>query len=143
MSENLEYSITGLQDFTISFKKYCTPCDIQSKCEFGKNKPFEVKINCNDLNRAKEKAKYDQLKKLQKEEDISISYEALLNKVKVNLQEIIGNLWQEKVKKHKEILTCLDSRKIDPILVAQQGQDWWRDFLIIIKKINEECEKIV
>ncbi|MEJ2250946.1 MAG: hypothetical protein P8Y70_09730 [Candidatus Lokiarchaeota archaeon] len=142
MSEKLDISISGLQDFSVSFKKYCESCDIQSKCEYGKSKSFEIKINCNDLNQAKEKVKYDQLKKLQKEEDVSTSYEELIKKVKINLQEIIAHLWQEKVKKRKEELTCLDSRKIDPILVAQQGQDWWRDFLITLKEINKECEKI-
>jgi len=143
MAENLDYSITGLQDYLISFKKYCIPCDIQSKCIYGKKNPYEVKINCNDLNRAKEKVKYDQLKKLQKEEDVSVSYESLIKRVKINLQEIIGYLWQEKVKKHKEELTCLDTRKLDPILVAQQGQDWWRDFLTTVKMINKECEDII
>ena len=28
------------------------------------------------------------------------------------------------------------------MLVAQQGQDWWQDFNVTMKVINDECEKI-
>lgn len=143
MTDKLEYSIVGLQEFNISFDKYCGPCEIQSKCEFGKKNPFMVKIDCKELNQAKEKIKYEKLKALQKTEPISSSYNDLMKKVKINLQSIFSKIWKEKVKALKEEIRCLDSRRTDPMLVSQQGQDWWSDFLSTMKQINEECEKIL
>ena len=141
MPKVLNYSIVGLQDYTISFESYCSTCDIQKHCSFGKEKPFSIAINCGDLNRAKEKIKFEQLQKLQKKADVSVSYEELLKKVKINLTGIFSEIWKEKVKSHENI-RCLDSQKIDPMLVAQTGQDWWGDFNATIKVINQECEKI-
>ena len=143
MTDKLEYSIVGLQEFNISFDKYCVPCEIQSKCKFGKKNPFMVKIDCKELNQAKEKIKYEKLKKLQKSEPISSSYNDLIKKVKINMQSIFSKIWKEKVKALKEEIRCLDSRKTDPMLVSQQGQDWWSDFLSTMKQVNEECEKIL
>lgn len=143
MPKVLHYSIIGLEEYIISFDSYCTPCEIQNYCQYGKEKPFSITIKCSDLNRAKEKVKFDQLQKLQKKEDVSITYEELIKKVKVNLQNIFSQIWQEKIKTQKEEIRCLDSRKIDPILVAQQGQDWWQDFNGTMKEINQECEKII
>jgi hypothetical protein len=143
MTRVLNYSITGLEDYSISFESYCSPCDIQKYCKYGKEQPFTVEINCGDLNRAKEKVKFDQLQRLQKKEDVSVTYEELVKKVKVNLQNIFSQIWKEKIKAQKEETRCLDSRKIDPMLVAQQGQDWWQDFNTTMKEINEECEKII
>ncbi|MFX1260394.1 MAG: hypothetical protein ACFFAN_21295 [Promethearchaeota archaeon] len=142
MTKLLNYSITGLEDYTISFDSYCSPCDIQQYCQHGKQKPFTINIKCSDLSKSKEKVKFDQLQKLQKKEDVSVSYEELIKKVKINLQNIFSQIWKEKIKTQKELLRCLDSRKRDPILVAQQGQDWWQDFNITMKEINQECEKI-
>jgi len=138
----LNFSIIGLEDYTISFESYCSICDIQKFCKWGKEDPFSIKISCSDLNRAKEKVKFEQLQKLQKTEDVSVSYEELIKKVKVNLQNIISQIWKGKIKAQKEEIRCLNSRKIDPMLVAQQGQDWWQDFNITMKVINTECEKI-
>ena len=138
----LNFSIIGLEDYTISFESYCSICDIQKFCKWGKEDPFSIKISCSDLNRAKEKVKFEQLQKLQKTEDVSVSYEELIKKVKVNLQNIISQIWKGKIKAHKEEIRCLNSRKIDPMLVAQQGQDWWQDFNMTMKVINSECEKI-
>ena len=143
MPNILQDSIIGLQDFNISFESYCRQCDIQKYCKYGKDNPFSVDINCNDLNKAKEKIKLEQLQKLQKKEDVSVSYEDLLKKVKINLQGIFSTIWKEKVKDHKEEIRCLDSRKVDSMLVAQQGQDWWSDFNATMKVINSECEKIL
>ena len=58
------------------------------------------------------------------------------------MQGIISEIWKTKIKSHKEEIRCLDSRKVDSMLVAQQGQDWWQDFNATLKVINEECEKI-
>jgi len=138
----LNFSIIGLEDYTISFESYCSICDIQKFCKWGKEDPFSIKISCSDLNRAKEKVKFEQLQKLQKTEDVSVSYEELIKKVKVYLQNIISQIWKGKIKAHKEEIRCLNSRKIDPMLVAQQGQDWWQDFNMTMKVINSECEKI-
>jgi hypothetical protein len=138
----LSFSIIGLEDYTISFDYYCSICDIQKFCKWGKEKPFSIKISCSDLNRAKEKVKFDQLQKLQKTEDVSVSYDELIKKVKVNLQNIISQIWKGKIKSHKEEIRCLDSHKIDSMLVTQQGQDWWQDFNKTMKIINNDCEKI-
>ena len=142
MPKTLNYSIVGLEDYTISFDIYCSLCEIQKFCKWGKEEPFSIKISCGDLNRAKEKVKFEQLQKLQKTEDVSVSYEELIKKVKINLQGIISEIWKIKIKTHKEEIRCLDSRKVDSMLVAQQGQDWWQDFNATLKVINEECEKI-
>ena len=143
MPKVLNYSIVGLEDYTISFDSYCSPCEIQKHCKYGKDNPYTVQINCNDLNQAKEKIKFDQLQKLQKKEDVSVTYEELIKKVKINLPNIFSQLWKEKIKAHKEEIRCLDSRKRDPMLVAQQGQDWWGNFNSTMKVINQECEKIL
>ncbi|MHA1292639.1 MAG: hypothetical protein ACTSQJ_08245 [Promethearchaeota archaeon] len=143
MPRILNYSIIGLQDYIISFESYCSVCEIQKNCKYGKEQPFSISINCGDLNRAKEKIKFEQLQKLQKTEDVFTTYEDLLKKVKINLQGIFSQIWKEKIKTQKEEIRCLDSRKIDPMLVSQQGQDWWQDFNITMKKINKECEKIL
>jgi hypothetical protein len=138
----LNFSIVGLEDYIISFESYCSPCEIQKYCKYGKEVPFTISINCGDLNRAKEKIKFDQLQKLQKSEDVSVTYEELIKKVKINIQNIISQIWKEKIKSQKEEIRCLDSRKVDPMIVAQQGQDWWQDFNITMKEVNNECEKI-
>ena len=143
MTKILSYSIIGLEDYTISFNSYCSSCEIQKYCKFGKENPFGINIKCSDLNKAKEKIKYEQLLKLQKKEDVSITYEELIKKVNINLQNIFSQIWKEKIKAHKEEIRCLDSRKRDPMLVAQQGQDWWQDFNATMKEINQECEKIL
>jgi len=142
MPNILHYSIIGLEDYNISFESYCTICEIQKFCKWGKEEPFAIKIGCGDLNRAKEKVKFEQLQKLQKTEDVSVPYEELIKKVRINLQGIISEIWKEKIKAQKEEIRCLDTRKRDPMLVAQQGQDWWQDFNTTMKIINEECEKI-
>ena len=143
MPRVLNYSIIGLEDYTISFESYCSPCEIQNHCKYGKDNPYTVQINCNDLNQAKEKIKFDQLQKLQKTEDVSVTYEELIKKVKINIQNIFSQLWKEKIKAHKEEIRCLNSRKRDSMLVAQQGQDWWGDFNSTMRIINQECEKII
>ncbi|MBD3193799.1 MAG: hypothetical protein GF317_02010 [Candidatus Lokiarchaeota archaeon] len=142
MPKVLNYSIVGLEDYIISFESYCIECEIQQHCNFGKDIPFNIKISCNDLNQAKEKIKYKQLRKLQKSEDISLTYDDLMKKVKINLQGIFSQIWKERIKDQKEEIRCLDSRKVDSILVAQRGQDWWQDFNMTLKLINEECLKI-
>lgn len=143
LSKILNYSIIGLEDYLISFESYCSPCDIQKFCTYGKSEPFTITINCGDLNRAKEKVKFEQLQKLQKKEDVSVTYEELIKKVKINVQNIFSQIWKDKVKSHKEEIRCLDTNKVDSLLVTQQGQDWWQDFNATMKEINRECEKIM
>ena len=143
MPKILKFSIVGLEDYIISFESYCSPCEIQKYCKYGKEVPFTISINCGDLNKAKEKIKFDQLQKLQKTEDVSVTYEELIKKVKINIQNIISQIWKEKIKTQKEEIRCLDSRKVDSMIVAQQGQDWWQDFNLTMKEVNNECEKIV
>jgi hypothetical protein len=143
MPDVLNYSIIGLENYSISFQSYCRHCEIQKHCKYGKENPFTIEINCTDLNQAKEKIKFTQLQQLQKTEDVSVPYEELVKKVKINLQNIFSQIWKDKIKTQKEEIRCLDSHKWDPMLVAQQGQDWWQDFNATIKKINDECEKII
>lgn len=143
MPKALNYSIIGLQEYSISFESYCSPCEIQKNCKYGKNNPFTITISCDEINRAKEKIKFEQLQKLQKSEDVSVPYEELVKKVKINLQNLFSEIWREKIKAHKEEIRCLDSRKRDPMLVAQQGKDWWQDFATTMKEINQKCEKII
>jgi len=83
MPKILNFSIVGLEDYTISFENYCSICEIQKFCKWGKDDPFSIKISCSDLNRAKEKVKFEQLQRLQKTEDVSVSYEELFKKVKI------------------------------------------------------------
>ncbi|KKK40530.1 hypothetical protein LCGC14_0729200 [marine sediment metagenome] len=142
MPRVLNYSIVGLEDYTISFDNYCSLCEIQKFCKWGKDVSFSINISCVDLNRVKEKIKFEQLQKLQKTEDVSVSYEALIKKVRINLLGIFSEIWKSKIKRLKDEIRCLDSRKIEPMLVAQQGQDWWQDFNMTMKIINDECEKI-
>jgi hypothetical protein len=139
----LNFSIVGLEEYIISFESYCSPCEIQKYCKYGKETPFTLSIKCSDLNRAKEKIKFEQLQKLQKIVDVSVTYEELIKQVKINIQNIISQIWRDKVKAQKEEIRCLDSRKVDPMIVAQQGQDWWQDFNLTMKEINNECEKII
>jgi len=143
MPKTLNYSIIGLYDYSVSFESYCSPCEIQKNCKYGKDNPFTITISCGEINRAKEKIKFEQLQKLQKTEDVSVPYEELVKKVKINLQNIFSEIWKEKVKTQKEEIRCLDSRKRDPMLVSQQGQEWYQDFSTTIKEINRECEKII
>ncbi|MFX1277465.1 MAG: hypothetical protein ACFFBP_06645 [Promethearchaeota archaeon] len=142
MTKVLNYSIVGLQDYNISFESYCSLCEIQKFCKYGKDQPFSIGINCGDLNRAKEKVKFEQLQKLQKSADVSVTYEELIKEVKINISGIFSQIWKDKIKALKEEIRCLDSRKVDSMLVSQQGQDWWGDFNATIKLINKECEKI-
>jgi hypothetical protein len=139
----LKYSIVGLEDYVISFGSYCSTCEIQKFCKWGTQNPFTINISCGDLNHAKEQVKFEQLQRLQKTEDVSVPYEDLIKKVKINMQNIFSQIWKNKIKNQKEEIRCLDTRKVDPLLVAQQGQDWWQDFNITMKIVNEECEKII
>ncbi len=136
----LDFSRFGLQDYSMTFQKYCVPCKIQKYCTNGKDNPFTVVINCNDLTQLQEKAKYEQLKKLQKKESVGVTHEQLLKKVKIIMQKIFSQLWQDKIKNNEE-MRCLDSSKVDTIFVSQQGQTWWADFAATMKEINKECGK--
>ncbi len=79
---------------------------------------------------------------LQKTEDVSVPYEELIKKVKVTQQAIFSEIWKEKIKPLKDEIKCLDPRKRDPILNAQQAQDWWQDFNATMKLIYASCEQI-
>jgi len=138
----LKYSITGLSQYTISFEEICNECDLKG-CQYGKKNPFQIIIDCKDLTHAKEKRRYEQLQKLQKEADIDETYEQIAKKVKINLQEIFSEIWKTKIKDHKEELKCLDSRRTDTILVSQFSQQLWASFVKVMREINKECEEIL
>ncbi len=107
----LKYSITGLSQYTISFEQICNECDLKG-CEYNKKNPFQIIIDCKDLTHAKEKRRYEQLQKLQKEADIDETYEQIAKKVKINLQEIFSEIWKTKIKSHKEELKWIFFIKI-------------------------------
>lgn len=138
----LKYSITGLSEYTVSFEDICNECDLKG-CQYGKKKPFQIIIDCKDLTHAKEKRRYEQLQKLQKEADIEETYEQIAKKVKINLREIFSEIWKSKIKAQKEELKCIDSRRTDTILVSQFSQQLWTTFAKIMSEINKECEKIL
>jgi hypothetical protein len=139
---DLKYSITGLSEFTISFEDVCNECDFKG-CQYGKKNPFQILIDCKDLSHAKEKRRFEQLQKLQKEADIDETYEQIAKKVKINMGEIFSEIWKNKIKTHKEEMKCLDSRRTDTILVSQFSQQLWTSFAKVMREINKECEKIL
>lgn len=143
MSAPLNYSIIGLQEYSVSFEKYCTNCEIQQYCEFGQENPFTIEISCKDINTAKENIKYEELKKMQDTETIISSYKDVVDTIKINVQTIFSQIWKKLIKDRKEVIRCLNAKKVDPILVTQQGQDWWQDFNLTMKLIYKECEKIL
>jgi hypothetical protein len=64
-------------------------------------------------------------------------------KAKVTRASVYSEIWNDKVKKIKEEILCMDSRKMDSMLTSQRGEEWWSEFREVLKKIDEECAKIV
>ena len=137
----LIYSITGLSEFTISFENYCVPCKYQNRCRYGKKEPLQITIECSELLQAYEHQRLELMKVAQKEAAIDDTYEMLEKRSKVNIGQIFSEIWKKKIKKHKEEITCLNSRKLDPMLTSQRGGEWWSEFRLVMQKVYEECKK--
>jgi len=138
----ISFSITGLQEFLITFEEYCVPCTYSRMCKYNKNKPFTVTVECKDLTNAFEFLKNKEMEKLAKK-DPSLDWDARSKKAKVTKPQVYSAIWDEKVKKQKTDLACMNPKKLDSMLVSQRGEDWWAEFRDILKKIDEECSKIV
>lgn len=139
---DLIFTITGLSEFTMSFENYCVPCTMQQRCKYGKKTPFQIKIECQDLLKSYEEKRYQLMRKAQKEADIEDTYEEIEKRVNVNITQIFSGIWKKKIKDLKEEILCLNSRKIDSMLTAQRGGEWWSEFRRVMQEIYEECQKI-
>lgn len=142
MSE-LFFTIVGMSEYNISFENYCVPCKWQARCRYGKKNPLSLVISCNNLLEAYETKRYDLMKKAQKEADIEDTYEQIEARVKVNMNQIFSGIWKKLIKLHKEEILCLNSRKMDPMVTAQRGGEWWSEFARVMKEIYNECRKQV
>ncbi|GAB4310673.1 MAG: hypothetical protein Kow0069_10970 [Promethearchaeota archaeon] len=136
-------SITGLQEFAITFEDYCSECPtkLQRYCPHGKDKPLVVHVECKEVIAARDAQKYEQMRKMQKKATAGTSLD--FDSIKVSESQIISHLWHEKIKKPAEgrQIRCM-GKEIDPIEAAQRGQDWWQDFRVAIKQVIAECRKI-
>lgn len=139
---NLRYNITGLQEFVITFEDYCVPCEYQKNCRYGKNEPFQVSIDCKELVAARDKRKGDEMEKIGKKHP-DWDWETREKKAKVSNTQIFSEMWAIKVKKIREEMLCLDSRRMDSMLTSQQGEMWWSDFREVMDEIQKECSKIM
>ncbi|RLI63131.1 MAG: hypothetical protein DRO88_10670 [Promethearchaeia archaeon] len=137
----LSYNITGLEEFIISFQEYCVPCEYQGKCKYGKNQPFQISLDCKEISAAAEKKKAEQMEKLGNKHP-DWDWEMREKKSKVSKSQVYSLLWAEKVKKLKDEIFCLNSRKLDSMLTAQRGEIWWSDFRESLTEIDKECSKI-
>lgn len=137
----LSYNITGLEEFIISFQNYCVPCEYQSKCKYGKNQPFQVNLDCKEIATATDKKKNEMMEKLGNKHP-DWDWETREKKAKVSKTQVYSILWADKVKKLKEEILCLDSRKMDSMITTQQGEMWWADFRDVMGEIDQECSKI-
>ena len=75
--------------------------------------------------------------------DSNMDWDTRSKKAKVTKPQVYSAIWDDKVKKQKSDLACLNSKRVDSMLVSQRGEEWWADFREILKKIDEECSKIV
>ena len=138
----LRYNITGMQDFTITFEDYCVPCEYQSKCKFSKNEPFQVLIDCKEITIAREDKKNEHMTQIAKKNP-DWDWETREKKAKVSNTQVFSVLWAEKIKKKKEEILCIDSRRMDSMLTSQRGEIWWSDFRSVMEEIRKECSKIM
>ncbi|MHA1519380.1 MAG: hypothetical protein ACTSVZ_00955 [Promethearchaeota archaeon] len=137
----LSFNITGLEEFIISFQEYCVPCEYQSRCKYGKKQPFQVNLDCKEIANALNKKKNELMEKLGKKNP-DWDWEMREKKAKVKKAQIFSVLWNDKIKKFKDEILCLDSRKLDSMLTRHQGEMWWVDFREIMSEIDQECSKI-
>jgi hypothetical protein len=138
----LTYTISGLQEFIVNFEEYCVPCQYQKNCKYGKDKALQISIDCKDITNALEFKKNKEMEKLAKKNP-DMDWDTREKKAKVTRASVYSEIWNDKVKKIKEEILCMDSRKMDSMLTSQRGEEWWSEFREVLKKIDEECAKIV
>jgi len=150
----LSYNIIGLEEFAISFQDYCVSCEWQRRCRYGKAEPFQIHVSCKELTAALDFKKAKAMDKVgQKHPDWDWDqkvgqkhpdwdWDQREAKAKVTKVQIFSKLWTDKVKKHKEESFCLDSRRLDSMLTAQRGEEWWSDFRETMSIIEKECSRI-
>ena len=138
------YNITGLQEFVINFQEYCVACPWTRHCKFNKDKPFQLLISCKDITNAFEFKKSKEMEKLAKKNP-DMDWDTREKKAKVTKQQVFSEIWNDKVKKMKDELGiyCLDSKRLDSMVTSARGEEWWAEFREVMKKIDEECSKIV
>jgi len=61
---------------------------------------------------------------------------------KVRKPQIYSQLWEEKVKKHKDELYCIGGRTLDQMVRSMISEEYWSDFREVIKEIHQACSKI-
>lgn len=134
----LVHSITGLSEFTISFENYCTPCEWQGQCKHGRDSPLEIEVSCKDLRYIEEEIRFQLVSSVQKAGgDIQAATEK-----KVPASKILSQVWKTKVKTRKDEITCLDTNKLDLIIVSNRSKDWWTEFAKTGKLIMKECMEL-
>ena len=101
-----------------------------------------VMIDCKDFTNAFEFLKNKAMEKLAKK-DHTMDWDTRSKKAKVSKVQVYSEMWKEKVKNLKDELVCMNSKRIDSMLVSQRGEEWWSEFREVMKKIDEECTKFV
>jgi hypothetical protein len=133
-------SITGLNQFSISFEEYCIPCEYQSRCKYGKKNPFSVAIECKNLSEAVAARRQEAFMKAQKNAKAGETFEEIEKKIKVNTSTIFSELWDTRVKALKEEILCLNPKKLDPMITTTQGSEWWADFREAMQEVFDKCK---
>ena len=136
-------SITGLNQFSISFEEYCIPCEYQSHCKYGKKNPFSVSIECKNLSEAVAARRQEAFMKAQKNAKAGETFEDIERKIKVNPSTIFSELWDTRVKAIKDEITCLNPKKLDPMITTQQGSEWWADFREAMQEVFDKCKDAI
>jgi len=133
----LSFSLSGVNEYLVSFEDYCRLCPIRG-CHYNKEKPLSVKVECKDLTYAREALTYVKLQKMQAAQEGSDLTEVI---AKVSSTQVYSKIWTEKVKKNPNRIKCLIAKDIDPLIVGQRAQDWWKDFRKVMAQIDKECKK--
>ena len=137
----VNFNITGLSEFEVSFQDYCSACPMQKNCKYGKSNPFGFTIDCKELTAAEDFKKTEKSKKIQNDHP-EWDWDKAEAASKVKKSQIFSKVWEDKVKSLKEEILCMDSRRTDSMLTSQRGEEWWSEFRTVMTKIHEECSKI-
>nr|MDO8113140.1 hypothetical protein [Candidatus Sigynarchaeota archaeon] len=134
----LQYALTGLSEFTVSFEQYCTPCPWRRMCKFGKDKPLELQLSCKDLKYIVEELQFQYVSKVQREGgDIQKA-----SGKKIPASTILSEVWQKQIKARKEEIYCINTNFLDLIIVSNRSKEWWMEFARVGKLVMVECAKI-
>ncbi|MHA1680031.1 MAG: hypothetical protein ACTSUE_03420 [Promethearchaeota archaeon] len=134
----LQYSITGLSEFSISFEEFCMPCQYQARCKFGRETPLELEVSCKELKLIDDDLKFTYVSEIQRKGgDMEKAYDK-----KMPSSKILSKLWKQKVKSRNDEIYCLNTNYLDLILVSNRSKDWWKEFSRVGKEIIKECSRI-